>query len=291
MYTPKIMPVEQCGAVSKCRSQASDYAGYLNTSRYYTPTPDAIARHALQQLEEARAKDIAMHEKNVAAMENNKVVAERVRAFMAEIEMPGSHTERDTKSRSRYPKTLTIQSGWIGDVARHIKTSDGFEYQTQVYERLKKDYEAYAARAAQEAQTKRAEQERKLEAEKEARKANVELARIVLRYELAEDSDWPEVLEALRGKHQRIDLAFAMMDVRGDWSEGPDAAENAMYRFQVETTEDKDIATCILSCLQNFEDGRVFRDCEWNYDRLIQSVSDEQLVNDATLAYNRTKSD
>lgn len=283
----KIMPVEQCGFVSKCQASPSGYASYM--SSYRTPSAESVAQYALQQLEQARQKDVETHEKNVPAIENNKVIVARVEAFMAEIGMPRSHTERDTKSRSRYPKNVTVASGWIGDVTRHIKTSDGVEYQTTVYERLKRDYENYAERAKQEADARRAEEQRKIDAEKEVRRANVELARIVVRYHLPEDSDWSDVLEALRAKHQRIDLALAMMDVRGDWSEGPDQVEYAIDRFTIETDEDKDIANCVLSGLRDFEDGRVFRDCSWNYDRLIASVGDEQLKTDAMTAYNRSK--
>lgn len=285
----KIMPVEQCGAIGKCQSNAASYASSVPSYRYATPSADAVARYALQQLEQARAKDVSMHEKNLPAIEANKAIAARVEAFMTEIGMPGSHRERDTKSRARYPRDITVTSGWIADVARHIKTTDGFEYATSTYERLKRNYEAYAARAAQEAEVKRAEQQRKLDAEKEARRANVELARLVVRYELPEDSDWSDVLEALRGKDQRIDLALAMMDVRSDWSEGPDKVEYALDRFTVETDEDKAIANCVLGGLRDFCDGRVFRDCSWNYDRLMSSVGDQRLAADAMTAYNRAR--
>lgn len=288
----KIMPVEQCGAVGKCQSSPSGYAHMLQ-SRYSSspPSPDSVARYALAQLEAARQRDVETHEKNLPAIEANKAIAERVKAFMAEIGMPNSHGERDTKSRARFPKTLTIQSGWIGDVARHIKTSDGFEYATSTYERLKKDYAAYASRAEQEAQQKRADTERKAAAEKEARRANVELARIVLRYELPEDSDWRDVLESLSGKDQRIDLALAMMDVRADWNEGAYPVRNAIDRFTIETDEDKAIANDILACLHDFDDGRVFRDTTWNYDRLIASVADQQLAKDAMTAYEQAHKD
>lgn len=287
----KIMPVEQCGAVGKCQSNAASYASAMPSSRYRTPSPDSVAQYALQQLEQAHQKDVATHEKNLTALEQNKAIAVRVEAFMTEIGMPGSHRERDTKSRARYPRDITVTSGWIADVARHIKTTDGFEYATSAYERLKRDYEAFAARAAQEAEAKRAEQQRKADAEKEARRANVELARLVVRYELPEDSDWRDVLEALRSKDQRIDLALAMMDVRGDWSEGPDQVEYALDRFKVETDEEKEIANCVLSGLRDFCDGRVFRDCSWNYDRLIASVADQQLAMDAMTAHTRAKGD
>lgn len=285
-----IMPVEQCGAVGKCQSNPAGYASYMG-SHYRTPSAESVASYAMQQLEEARRKDVETHEKNLPALEVNKAIAARLEAFMTEIGMPRSHSERDTKSRSRYPKNITVASGWISDMTRHIKVTDGFDYATSTYERLKRDYEAYAARAKAEAEAKRNEAQRQADAEKEARRANVELARIVLRYELPEDADWSDVLDALREKNQRIDLALAMKETRGDWSEGPYRVRNAIDRFSIETDEDKAIANDILDCLRDFEDGRVFLDTTWNYDRLLSSVSDQQLVADASTAYARVQED
>lgn len=287
--TSKIMPVEQCGAVGKCQSNPAGYASYMGSSHYRTPSAESVASYAMQQLEEARRKDVETHEKNLPALEVNKAIAARLEAFMAEIGMPRSHSERDTKSRSRYPKNITVTSGWIADMTRHIKVADGFDYATSTYERLKRDYEAYAARAKAEAEAKRNEAQRQADAEKEARRANIELARIVLRYELPEDADWDAVLDALRAKDQRIDLALAMKDTRADWNEGPYRVRYAIDRFTIETDEDKAIANDILDCLRDFEDGRVFRDTTWNYDRLLSSVADQQLVADASTAYARVQ--
>jgi hypothetical protein len=167
---------------------------------------------------------------NLPALECDKAIAVRIEALMNEIGMPRSHTERDTKSRARYPKYIAVTSGWVADVMRLIKTVDGFECATTVYERLKRDYEDYAVRAKQEA-------------EKAARRANVKVAGRVLRYEHPEDVDWLYLLEALRDKDQRVDLALAVMDVRNDWNEGPDAVENGIDRFTIDTDKDKEIRT------------------------------------------------
>ncbi|MBR8435711.1 hypothetical protein KDW37_33670 [Burkholderia cenocepacia] len=279
----KIMPVEQCGFVNKCMASPQSYASSL--SSYRTPTSKAIADHALAQLEAARAKDVALHDANLEAIERNKGMADRVRAFMEEIGMPKSWTERDTKSRSRYPKNVTRDAGWITDITRFIKTDDGFAHATHSYETLKARYDEYAATAARETAQAEQQRQRAADAEREARKANVELARIVLRYELSDESTWDDVLDVLRGKDQRIDLALAMMATRGDWSEGPYRVSNAIDRFTIVTDEDKEIANDVISCLHDFCDGRVFRDTTWNYDRIMASVADQQLAADVLTAY------
>ncbi|VTU28822.1 hypothetical protein H6CHR_03069 [Variovorax sp. PBL-H6] len=283
--TAKIMPVEQCGAVSKCMGSPSSYASQL-TSGYSSHKPAAtrVAAHALAQLEAAHAKDVAMHEANRPAIENNKVVRSRVEALMAEIGMPVSYSERDLKSRSRSPKSIRHDAGYLGELRRHCPTTDGFESATHTYERLLKDYQAYAERAELEAKQAKEKQAREAAAVVERRKADMELAAMLLRYELPIESSWSDVLEALRSRDQRLDLAAAMSQTRGDWSEGPYRVSGAVGRFQIETTEDKDIATCILSCLEDFEDGRVFRDCIWSYSVLFAEAKDPQLSADVQKA-------
>lgn len=266
-------------------SSPSSYASSLSSNQ--SDKPRVIAAHALRMLEEARARDVAAHEKNLPAIEANKAIRARIEALMAEIGMPTSYSERDTKSRARYPKTIRHDAGYLGDLRRHCPTTDGFESATSTYERLKKDYDAFAVRAEDEAKQAEAKKAREAEALVEKRKADMELATILLRYELPLDSTWSDVLDALCEKDQRIDLAVAMQHTRGDWSEGPYRVKNALDRFQIETTEDKDIANDVLSCLDNFEDGRVFRDTNWNYSRLFASVKDEVLAADAQKALAR----
>lgn len=281
----KIMPVELCGLVNKCMSSPSSYASYMT---YGSKSPTAVAAHALRELEAARAKDVATHERNLPAIENNKVIAARVEALMIEIGMPKSWSERDTKSRSRYPKTITNEAGWIGDVRRNCKTDDSFTHATSSYERLLKDYTAYAERAQVEADQAAKKVQAERDAELAKRKTDMELAAILLRYELPIESDWSDVLDHLCSKDQRLNLAVAMEQTRNDWNEGPYRVRGALNGFNIESTEDKDIANDILGCLEDFEDGRVFRDTTWNYSRLFGSVADQQLVTDCRTAMQHT---
>lgn len=277
-----IIPLKPCGFVGKCMSSPSSYASGL--SSYRTPSAKTVAAHALQQLEAARAQDVGTNQANLPAIENNKAVAARVEVLMAEIGMPKSWSERDFKSRARYPKTVTHEAGWIGDVRRHCQTDDGFTAATYTYNRLLTEYKAYAERANKEAEQADQQAQRVRDAELAKRKADMELATMLLRYVLPIEADWSDVLEHLRTKDQRLDLAVAMQQTRGDWSEGPYRVRDALDRFQIETTEDKDIANDVLSCLEDFEDGRVFRDTTWSYGALFASVKDQQLVADCQKA-------
>ncbi|CAB3905746.1 hypothetical protein LMG2828_04740 [Achromobacter piechaudii] len=285
----KIQKLEKVGHVGGCQSNPASYVSYMNSS-WSKPTPERIAAHALANLEEARQKDLAAHEVNVPRMAINKTIHDRIVALMAEVGMPDSWSEPDRKSRARFPKAIRHSAGYVTDLLREVKTSDGFEYATTSYERLKKSYEEYAEQAKRQAELDRSKAQREREAEEAKRRQDMELAAILIRYELDVMSSWSDVLEALRLKDKYLDLAIAGQRTRGDWSEGPWQVRNALDRFTIENDTDKDIVVDLSDCLADFEDGRVFRDTTWNYDRLFGLVKDEQLLKDAQLADEKSRS-
>lgn len=284
----KIMPVEPCGAIGKCMASPSSYRDRL---QYGAKTIAAAATLALRELEAARAKDIATHEKNLPALENNALVALQIRSMNEAVGMPARWSERDRNSRSRYPKTIGHDAGYITDIRRECKTDDGFDAATVQYERTLKSYREYEEQGKREAEAAARAKEREQAAALEKRKADIELAAILLRYCLPIESTWSDVLQALRGRHQRLDLAVAMAQTRGDWSEGPYRVRGAMDRFTIRDNEDKDIANDVLGCMDDFSDGRVFRDTRWSYDALFASVENRQLVADVQRAMQLASDD
>jgi len=283
----KIMPLEQCGAVGKCMSSPQSYASHINAHR--NPSIDQVAAYAMRALEAARAADVAMHERNLPAIENNAAVRAHVEAVMDSIGMPRSWSQRDTKSRSRFPKNITSSAGYLADLVRECRTDDGFASATSTYNSLLARYREYEASAKVEAEKARAAAERAETERIEKRKADLALVTIIQRYSLPIESEWDEVLEALRGRDQRLDLAVAMEDVRGDWSDGCGAVEAALARFTIRDNEDKDIAADVLGCTRDFEDGRVFRDTTWSYGALYATASDQQLAADVQAARSHAR--
>lgn len=281
----KIMPVSICDAVQRCPSSPNRYAD--DVCRYGTKPKLTVAKHALAKLEEARAADEATHAANKPALANNAEIAHAVKAMMAEIGIPEKVRERDEKSRSRYPKMVMREAGYLADLRRHVKIGDGYDLSRSHYATRKQAYDAFLAEAQREADAAQAESGKRVEREKAERRANLELAALILRHDLDLDATWGDVLQALRAKDQRADLAVAMMATRGDWSEGAYRVADALHRFTITTDEEKDIVANVAVGLVDFDDGRVFRDCAWNYTRLLDSVADRQLADDVALAYER----
>ncbi len=274
--------LEPVGFVSKCMgSPRSDARGL---SSWRTPPAKEIAAKALRELEAARAKDVEAHERNLPQNEINKQIREKIIAVMKEAGIPDSYSERDTKSRARFPKNIRKDAGYLGDLGRNVKISDGFDSATQTYNMLKSRYDEYAKRAEQEDAKRQAEKEREAAAALERRRNDLKLAEIILRYGLSETTDWSDVLDALRQKDQRLDLAVAMSQTRGDWSEGYYRVSDAISRFVVSTPQDAEIQTDILACFNDDIDGRVFRDTTWNYSRLFSEAEDQQLSKDIQTA-------
>ncbi|CAN7396127.1 hypothetical protein [Neorhizobium sp. LjRoot104] len=279
--------IEICGHVGKCMSNPQSYSGSL--SSWQKQTTKQIAAYALSQLEAARKKDVEAHERNLPKLEANKAIRERVVAVMKEAGIPDTYSEPDLKSRSRFPKSIRKDAGYLGDLQRNVRTSDSFEHATQTYDRLKAVYDKYAEEAEQEDAKRKAEQDREAAAALERRRNDLKLAEIILRYGLAETVEWDDVLDALRQKDQRLDLAVAMSQTRGDWSEGYYRVSDALGRFTVTTPEDAAIQTDILSCFNDDIDGRIFRDTTWNYSRLFAEAADQQLAADIQLAMSNMR--
>ena len=91
----KIMPVEMCGAVGRCMSSPPSYEHEATPRWGAKPGPDRIAAFALAKLEEARARDVEIHERNLPALENNRAVREAVVALITSYEEDKAKLHRD----------------------------------------------------------------------------------------------------------------------------------------------------------------------------------------------------
>ena len=152
--------------------------------------------------------------------------------------------------------------------------------------RAVEDLERRWAEDQKKKEQEQAAKKRQAEQDKERRKADIELAGLILRYSAPEDTDWDGMLELLRSKDQYLDLAIAGQETRGDWSDGFYRVSEALQRFKLKDERDKEIAADLLGCMGS-EDGRVFRDTQWNYGELYALVSDQQLAKDAQLCLSR----
>ena len=71
-----------------------------------------------------------------------------------------------------------------------------------------------------------------------------------------------------------VGLALSMAKTRGDWSQGFYRVKGALNNFKVETELDQKIYDEIIDILtdRDIMDGRIFRDCNYNYDWIRENI-------------------
>ena len=287
----QIMKVNQCGEYSKLKYEPHWYKEDIqrNSNNYYREiSDDEVAIYASKKFNEAWIKDFTTHEANIEAIENNKLAIEAIVTFMTDIGIPSTWSERDEKSRKAIKPWITHVAGYEDDIKRNVKIWDGFSQSN--YDNLKKKYEKYASDSLEKAALAEKKKEQEEADRLKKRMDDIELAKIIVRYGFDNEYEWDNILLALRYKDQRLNLAIAMRETRADWNEGYYRVKDALDEFTVKNEEDQEIYDDVSSYLEDEDvDGRVFRDCEWNYNRLFDSIADQQLVKDASLALNNAE--
>lgn len=229
-------------------------------------------------LERAWREDTETHLANCAALDHNARMRKAITEMMTAAGVPDHFYAPKPGSRAYIPKKVKHQAGYIGDLARTFKISDGYAEVEKLYRSKREKIDKLKAEVQREKEAAAAESERVLK----RRQADIKLGTIIVRYELPETTDWDDALSALRVRDKYLDLAIAGLQTRGDWSDGFYRVEDALRRFKIENDQDKDIMANLSGRLiANDRDGRIFRDTEWSYDKLFDLVVDKTLLADA----------
>lgn len=245
---------------------------------------DKLLEKALSVFTEDIQKLTDAHNVNVPAIENNLKIHEKVTLLMRDtLKIPSGYSTYEYKSsRSRNKTETRHTAGYIGDLQRNVKTSDGYEQKL----RDLNSYPETFKRIANDLKGKiRSAEAEKAKAEK-AKKEVLAKARLQVKYGLTEDSDWSDVLDILDSKCKYFKLARAMEDTRNDWNDGYGRVQYAISSFSIETPEDQEIYDEIFELAHEYDDidGRIFRYCTYNYSVLYGKV-DADLMSD----YNTLK--
>lgn len=259
--------------------------GYWSSSREPNTAEevDRILEQATAALEEDIKNLKEAHEANLPAIENNLKIHEKVSILMRDtLKIPSGYSTYAFKSSRSSKKTETKHvAGYIGDLQRNIKTTDG-------YGTALRDLNAYPEtfkRIANDLKGKIRAVEVEQEKEQKAKKEVLAKARLQVKYGLTEDSDLSDVLDALDSKCKYFKLARAMEDTRNDWNDGYGRVQWAISAFSVDSPEDQEIFDEIYDLAHEYEDidGRIFRDCTHNYSFLYGKVDEEMMKDYNTL--------
>lgn len=216
-----------------------------------------------------------VYDSNVPLIEENKNIIERIGLIMRTIGVPDSFTYSYYKTNNSRNKTTENKiAGWREDAARNIPTTNiNIPDKKRLIQSVEEAY-AKAIHAAGEV-----EREAKKKEEEQLKQNELAMLRVKYTPDNALSDAW-DILHKILNVDKYLRLAHYLQLNRGDWSEGYHYAEIGIDGFSVDTSHDKLIQEEITGLIENWEgDGRVFRDCKYNYDELFWFV-EEGLLKD-----------
>lgn len=236
---------------------------------------------ALEVIDKYIADCTKVYNENLPAMENNKKIVEKVTALMSKLGIPSSYSHSYFKTnRSRNKTTETVKAGYLGDLQRNVPTYQPAIPDKDTYIRKAEHYFGKLLAEVQKKDKESAEYQRKQEEIHQ-----VALLRAKYTPNDAQSSVW-DIREAILSKDKYLRLAYWLERNRGDWNDGYSYAETGLDGFVVEegNSLDQDIYDNIYSCIRSGDDGdidgRIFRDTEYNYNRLKDFVTNSSLLED-----------
>lgn len=215
------------------------------------------------------------HEQNIEALEHNKNEANKLKSMLKTLNV--REFKYDYKVVRGKRKTEKVLSSWYDDIDATYVQSDGFEAAQKIYNDIVRQCEQYKQAVLQDISN--IESQRKNE--ENSLKATRELLKLQLKYNIDDVStSWEDMLSILSSKDKILSLAVAMYLTRNDWSDGCYRVRNALDKFEITSTLDREIFNEISELCEDFADGRCFRDCSNNYDVLFAFIENQELVKD-----------
>ena len=198
--------------------------------------------------------------------------------MMEKFKVKGSWSTYEYKTRrARTRSEVTHSCQWPQEVARFVKTSDEFGTVENWHKNRMEEIQKWKNTKLKEL----ADKKRAIEQNEKAKTERRLLAQFQVKYNLEPESEWKDVLECIIDKNKYLKLAYHLEMNRNDWSDGSYYAECGLNSFTIESEMDKEIQKDLQWEIDNWDgDGRVFRDCNWNYSRIYNLVQDDVLVYD-----------
>lgn len=214
--------------------------------------------------------DKTVHEENLEKQESNKQVYSTLSDLLDRIGISKKHYDYPSK-RSKKKEWVTYD--WVAQVFGQIPTiyseTKLNDLVKSCKDKIQKFYDDEVKRLKDE--------EAKKQAELKLKQENKKLALLLAKYDLDLNQDWEDLLRIVINKNKYLYLAYYLEMNRGDWNDGYSYAEIGLSNFTVENKLDQDIYNDINSYFDSDDiDGRVFRDCTYNYSVLYSMVSEQE---------------
>lgn len=206
------------------------------------------------------------HEENIPLIEENKRVFAQIVSMIENAGIASSSTSLGKKGFK------TVKYPWVVELQSKVSFDDLWCDCERHHNYLMEKNEVYIV----EERKKRFADEEK---EKQRIKYESKIKTLAVLSHKYGVSDFDFVLESILNKCKYLYLAHAMKKTRDDWRDGCYMVEKALNSFNVESDTDNNICRTISDLVNNWGgDGRVFRDCEYNYDILYAMVDKDLLA-------------
>lgn len=214
--------------------------------------------------------DEETHQENLRKVEQNRKTET---ALFALLERIGIHRSYYGYATKRSSKKTEQHYSFSHEIRGQIPT----HYDDQKIEKRKMELVRQFAELYDRELSKVREARRAKEKEEADRLANKKLALLLAKYDLDLESEWSDVLDKILEKNKYLRLAHYLRMNREDWNEGDWYARRGLDQFTIETEKDQDIYDDISRYTgEGWDfDGRVFRDCHYNYDVLFSMAADQ----------------
>ena len=236
------------------------------------------AKYLLNSIEET---DLYIHMENVKNAKSNLDTWQAVKNLLDRIGIKSTYYGYPSK---RSHKKDTCYYNWVSEISNQIPTSYKETHLEDVkkekYNKLMSIYNAEISKINAEKQ--------KIENEQKIKEENRTLALLLAKYDLDISCEWNDLLDTIIEKNKYLRLAYMLNQNRNNWNDGYSYAENGLNNFKIETELDQKIYDDIHSYFDDFNDGRCFRDCEYNYDILYGIVDSKDLMKDFELVRGKT---
>lgn len=220
-------------------------------------------------------KDI--HLKNVEKVKSNKETETKVFDLLKEVGIRNSYYGYKT-GRSR--NTTELYYNFPSEIRKQIPT----QYSENRLEELKKSLVDQIKKIWNDEVYKMKQVRVNKEKEEKEKEYNKKLALLLAKYDLELTDSWKELNEAIIDRNKYLRLAHCLEANRNDWTDGYSYAESGLSNFVTKSDLDNKIYDDISSYIYDKwdGDGRVFRDCEYNYSVIysIAAKEDPQLYKD-----------
>lgn len=210
-------------------------------------------------------------------MKSNKETETKVFDLLKQVGIRNSYYGYKT-GRSR--NTTELYYNFPSEIRKQIPT----QYSENRLEELKKSLIDQIKKIWNDEVYKMKQAKVKKEKEEKEKEYNKMLALLLAKYDLELTDSWNELNEVIVDRNKYLRLAHSLEMNRNDWTDGYSYAESGLNNFTTESDLDIKIYDNISSYMYDKwdGDGRVFRDCEYNYSILygIAANEDPQLYKD-----------